>query len=1036
MFFMTDETGCVCFEGNFRFRDTAKLILGTESAGEIYSSTGNVYFKNVTQDKNISIYLNDGGVDTEVIRLVGSTGQIDIGQSGAPQSLLTVFGDESATEAHFSQALDKGGINIQSDYTANNWVPGIFWSTRNVSPTNPIAGIYVKTTPTGSIMTIGTSNNYGVGITSKITIDKDGLMDVVGALTAGTIASDDYVKVLDGNKFLIGTGSDGEIYSSSDDIYIKNVTQDKDIIFHINDGGVDTKVVHIGGAKSFVGIGRNADGGTTPLYVRDDTRINQVIISSFYGPEILLEDNNGTATRKRVSIFYGADTLHVYKITDDAFTRVSMLAFDHATSDASFGGNINVVDSKKYLIGTGLDGEIYSSSDDVYFKNVTQDKDLIFHVNDGGVDTEVLRFIGSASTIGTGGETAPDVSAGGICLNQNQLDTNIFTLKSTGDVAHGMTNYDQTDTYAALQKQTAASGGLSLKTYTGSNIAFHLSAAVTTELTDPTSAGAITFGARKKSGAGGTVLGNTAVLFALYNHNAYKFSISGNGDTWIAGNQYLLDDKKVLVGTGNDGEIYSNSDDVYIKNVTQDKDIIFHVNDGGVDTEVMRFDGSTSRVGIGNATVPFQSKVQITHPTLPSLSFFRDDGSVSTNNSLMLLDVFGRDGAGGVNTVARILVAASENWTKGAAQGAKMLFYTTVNGNPSQSLALTIDQNADLITAGNIKLADSKKYLIGTGLDGEIYSSGDDVYFKNVTQDKDIIFHVNDGGVDTEVMRFDGSTSRVGIGNASPDSKLDIKMSSSGAVTETLRLYNTGGGAGSGSAIDFYAANSKYKNARLHSLHTGVDQGDLVLQIGNGTTWETLIFLDGSTQSISMPASGGLDVTGDITGPNVTSGADPGHTHSTSVPAGTILSYGGDSLPDDFLFCDGSEISRTTYSDLFTAISTDWGDGDESTTFNLPDLRGKFLRGYDSGAGNDPDAGDRTAQDTGGATGDNVGSIQGYELEEHRHEYVARLDSGAGGNGDPQLGNNAQVVYQRFTLNTGGNETRPINASVMFIIKV
>jgi microcystin-dependent protein len=46
------------------------------------------------------------------------------------------------------------------------------------------------------------------------------------------------------------------------------------------------------------------------------------------------------------------------------------------------------------------------------------------------------------------------------------------------------------------------------------------------------------------------------------------------------------------------------------------------------------------------------------------------------------------------------------------------------------------------------------------------------------------------------------------------------------------------------------------------------------------------------------------------------------------------------------LFCNGAEVSRTTYSALFTAIGTAWGEGDGSTTFNLPDLRYKFLRGY------------------------------------------------------------------------------------------
>ena len=74
-----------------------------------------------------------------------------------------------------------------------------------------------------------------------------------------------------------------------------------------------------------------------------------------------------------------------------------------------------------------------------------------------------------------------------------------------------------------------------------------------------------------------------------------------------------------------------------------------------------------------------------------------------------------------------------------------------------------------------------------------------------------------------------------------------------------------------------------------------------------------------------------------------------------------------------WLICDGSAISRTTYSDLFLVVGTTWGVGDGSSTFNLPDLRGEFLRGVDNGQGNDSDAASRTG-------GDAVGSSQGYAL--------------------------------------------------------
>jgi hypothetical protein len=65
------------------------------------------------------------------------------------------------------------------------------------------------------------------------------------------------------------------------------------------------------------------------------------------------------------------------------------------------------------------------------------------------------------------------------------------------------------------------------------------------------------------------------------------------------------------------------------------------------------------------------------------------------------------------------------------------------------------------------------------------------------------------------------------------------------------------------------------------------------------------------------------------------------------VPSGVMVSWGGavDSPPSGWLFCDGSAVSRSTYSDLFTAIGTTWGSGDGSTTFNLPDATKCMLWG-------------------------------------------------------------------------------------------
>ena len=66
------------------------------------------------------------------------------------------------------------------------------------------------------------------------------------------------------------------------------------------------------------------------------------------------------------------------------------------------------------------------------------------------------------------------------------------------------------------------------------------------------------------------------------------------------------------------------------------------------------------------------------------------------------------------------------------------------------------------------------------------------------------------------------------------------------------------------------------------------------------------------------------------------------------VPTGCILPFCGNNAPQGWLLCDGSAINRTTYADLFAILGTNYGEGDNSTTFNLPDMRGKVAVGLNT----------------------------------------------------------------------------------------
>jgi len=164
----------------------------------------------------------------------------------------------------------------------------------------------------------------------------------------------------------------------------------------------------------------------------------------------------------------------------------------------------------------------------------------------------------------------------------------------------------------------------------------------------------------------------------------------------------------------------------------------------------------------------------------------------------------------------------------------------------------------------------------------------------------------------------------------------------------------------------------------------------------------------------------------------------------SSTPAGTVFIFTGDTtkIPDGWFLCNGKTIGRVQYSDLFNVIDTAWGNGNGSTTYNLPDFRGRFLRGVDGIALNDPDVNSRTASHSGGNTGNKVGSYQVDQLKSHIHLFSHYKVSE---NGTTNWlveskyntnGANTSIGQNYNNMNySGGNATRPKNVYVNYIIK-
>lgn len=163
-----------------------------------------------------------------------------------------------------------------------------------------------------------------------------------------------------------------------------------------------------------------------------------------------------------------------------------------------------------------------------------------------------------------------------------------------------------------------------------------------------------------------------------------------------------------------------------------------------------------------------------------------------------------------------------------------------------------------------------------------------------------------------------------------------------------------------------------------------------------------------------------------------------------TVRPGAIMMWGGENAPTDWRECDGSLLNRADFTALFDAIGTNWGHGDGSTTFNIPDLRGLFVRGWDHGNSKDPGRNARTAIAPGGATGDAVGSAQSDSVEIHTHELSSQnLTADRDIKGNAGDSNNDYHSFTTETINpnalsigAANSETRPKNAYVMYIIKV
>ena len=186
---------------------------------------------------------------------------------------------------------------------------------------------------------------------------------------------------------------------------------------------------------------------------------------------------------------------------------------------------------------------------------------------------------------------------------------------------------------------------------------------------------------------------------------------------------------------------------------------------------------------------------------------------------------------------------------------------------------------------------------------------------------------------------------------------------------------------------------------------------------GSSSLTANAVLLGNGTSAIQTVAPG---TSGNVLTSDGTTWASS--TPTPGVPSGAVMSFAMSTAPSGWIECNGSAVSRTTYADLFAAIGTTYGSGDGSTTFNLPDLRGEFVRGWDHGRGIDSGRALGSAQ-TGTSVLVSGGSPYPVNVSQNTENAFAISSDALGG------------VSYHYGLTYYQGYVRPRNIALMYCIK-
>jgi microcystin-dependent protein len=291
---------------------------------------------------------------------------------------------------------------------------------------------------------------------------------------------------------------------------------------------------------------------------------------------------------------------------------------------------------------------------------------------------------------------------------------------------------------------------------------------------------------------------------------------------------------------------------------------------------------------------------------------------------------------------------------------------TQADGSTDQARSAFLDITGTLTGNVNVLIpALSKGYGVRNSTSGSFTVTMKTATGSGIAIPQGQVISVISDGVSVRDVEIAGIKSTANVINVSVGSSLvDIKVPM--AVSGTVSI----GGGLAVSASSTMAATTFSSNITMNA------QSDVRFADADSSNYIALQAPTSVSANVtfSLPAADGSS--GDVLQTNGSGTLSFG----SGIPVGAVMPYAGlwspETIPSGWLLSYGQAISRTTYSALFTVIGTKYGAGDGSTTFNLPDLRGRLVAGQDSMGGT---SADRLTGLSGGVQGDTIGATGGAE---------------------------------------------------------